>query len=204
VEVRALTVTLRPPYRHGHKLPKVTLNVVLVREVNHSTDEAAVEWLLLTSLPIATSEQVREVVACYCVRWMIEVFFRTLKTGCRIEERRFEKLPRLVNCLALYMIVAWRTLYVCHLGRSCPEASCEIVFEAAEWKAVYRVVRGAMPPPKPPQLKAMVRMVAQLGGYVNKPGAADPGPQTVWLGLSRTHDFALCWNLFGPDAPKTD
>jgi hypothetical protein len=202
VEVRATTVTLRPPDRPGHKLPKVTLNVVLVREANPPPDEAAVEWALLTSLPIATSEQVREVVACYCLRWMIEVFFRTLKSGCRIEERRFEKLPRLVNCLALYMIVAWRTLYVCHLGRSCPDASCEMVFEPAEWKAVYRVIRGEMPPRQPPQLKEMVRMVAQLGGYVNKPNADDPGPQTVWLGLARTHDFALCWNLFGPDSAK--
>lgn len=204
VEVRASTVTLRPPYRPDCKLPPTTLNVVLVRELNPPTGEAAVEWLLLTSLPVATSEQVREVVACYCLRWMIEVFFRTLKSGCRIEERRFEKLPRLMNCLTLYMIVAWRTLYVCRLGRSCPEVSCDLVFEPAEWKAVYRVVRGEMPPRQPPPLKKMVRMVAQLGGYVNKPNAGDPGPQTVWLGLARTNDFALCWNLFGPDAKKSD
>lgn len=204
VEVRAATVTLRPPYRPDCTLSPLTLNAVLVREVQPPPGEVAVEWLLLTSLPIDTSEQVREVVACYCLRWMIEVFFRTLKSGCRIEERRFEKLPRLLNCLALYLIVAWRTLYVCHLGRSCPDVDCEVVFEPAEWKAVYRVVRRAPPPKEPPKLKEMVRMVAQLGGYVDKPGAADPGPQTVWLGLARTHDFALCWNLFGPETQKTD
>jgi hypothetical protein len=120
VEVRATRVTLRPPYRHGQSLADTTINVLLVREVNPPPAEAVVEWVLLTSLPIATEEQVRDIVGCYCLRWMIEVFFRTLKSGCRIEQRRFEKLPRLVNCLALYMIVAWRTLYVCHLGRSCP------------------------------------------------------------------------------------
>ena len=202
VEVRATRVQLRPPPRPDGELPPITLNVVLVREANPPAGDEPVEWLLLTSLPIDTSEQVREIIACYGLRWMIEIFFRTLKSGCRIEERRFETLPRQLNCLALYLIVAWRTLYVCHLARSCPDVSCEAVFEPAEWKSVYRVVRRESPPREPPKLKEMVRLVAQLGGYVNKPDAADPGPQTVWLGLARTHDFALCWTLFGPESAK--
>jgi hypothetical protein len=202
VEVRATRVTLRPPPRPDGQLSPLTLNAVLVREVNPPPKDEPVEWLLLTSLPIDTAEQVREVIACYSLRWMIEIFFRTLKSGCRVEERRFEKLPRLLNCLTIYLIVAWRTLYVCHLARSCPDVSCEVVFEPAEWKSVYRVIHREPPPLEPPKLKEMVRLVAQLGGYVNKPDADDPGPQTVWLGLARTHDFALCWQLFGPEAKK--
>jgi len=202
VEIRATRVTLRPPHRPQGELPPLTLNVVLVREINPPAGDEPVEWLLLTSLPIDTAEQIREVIACYSLRWMIEIFFRTLKTGCRIEERRFETLPRMLNCLAIYLIVAWRTLYVCHLGRSCPDVSCEVVFEPAEWKAVYRVVRRESPPATPPPLQEMVYLVAQLGGYVHKRNAKPPGPQTIWLGLARTHDFALCWQLFGPDAKK--
>jgi len=203
VEVRAARVTLRPPWRPDRTLPPVSLNVVLVREIDPPTDDVAVEWILLTSLPIDDVEQVRQVIQYYCVRWMIEVFFRTLKSGCRVEQRRFENVDRFLPCLAAYLIVSWRTLYVCRLGRSCPEISCEAIFDPAEWKAVYRVVRRAAPPPTPPQLSEMVRMVAQLGGYVNRKRAAEPGPQTVWLGLQRMHDMALCWQLFGPDAnPK--
>ena len=130
---------------------------------------------------------------------MIEVFFRTLKSGCRVEERLFEHIDRLLPCLAAYLIVAWRTLYVCRLGRSCPDVSCEAVFEPAEWKSVCRVVRGEVPS-KPPTLSEMVKMVAQLGGYVNRKRNDPPGPQTIWLGLQRAHDLALCWQLFGPDA----
>ena len=204
VEIRATRVTLRPPPRPEGELPPITLNVVLVRETNPPAGDEPVEWLLLTSLPIDTAEQVREVIACYSLRWMIEIFFRTLKSGCRIEERRFETLPRLLNSLAIYLIVAWRTLYVCHLGRSCSDLSCEAIFEPAEWKAVYRVVRRKPPPQEPPPLQEMVALVAQLGGYVNKRNGKPPGPQTVWLGLARTHDFALCWQLFGPEAKKTD
>ena len=45
-------------------------------------------------------------------------------------------------------------------------------------------------------------MIAQLGGYVGRPGSDPPGPQTIWLGLHRMHDFARCWELFGPGAAK--
>jgi len=200
VEVRAVCLTLRPPYRPDRKLSPVSMNAVLVRELNPPQGEPAVEWILLTNLPIETIEQVRAVVHSYTIRWMIEVFFRTLKSGCRVERRRFEHIERVLPCLALYLIVTWRTLYVCRLGRECPDASCEIVFEPAEWKSIYRVVHGESPR-TPPTLPAMVRTVAQLGGYINRKRHDPPGPQTVWLGLQRLHDITACWKIFGPAAP---
>lgn len=200
VEVRAARVTLRAPWRHDRKLTDVAVNVVLVTEVDPPTDDAPVEWILLTSLPIDNLEQVRSVIQYYCVRWMIEVFFRTLKSGCRVEARRFEHIDRLLPCLAVYLIVTWRTLFVCRLGREFPEISCEAVFEADEWKSVYRVVRQEWPPSTPPTLREMIRMVAQLGGYINRQRPDEPGPQTVWLGLQRAHDIARCWRVFGPEA----
>jgi hypothetical protein len=198
VEVRAARVTFRPPGRPDRKLPPISMNAVLVREPNPPAGEPAVEWTLLTDLPIATVQQTREIVDNYCTRWLIEVFFRTLKSGCRVEKRRFEHFDRLMPCLALYLIVTWRTLYVCRLGRSCPDMSCEAVFEPAEWRPVYRVVCDRRPPKRPPALQEMVILIAQLGGYVKR--KEPPGPQTVWLGLQRMHDFSLCWKIFGPGA----
>jgi hypothetical protein len=197
---RAACVTLRPPWRADRKLPPVTVNVVLVSEQNPPPGDEPVEWLLITSLPIDEIEQVRQVIQYYCVRWMIEVFFRVLKSGCRVEERQFEQIDRLLACLAVYLVAAWRTLYVCRLGRGCPEVRCDAVFEAAEWKAVWKVVHREDPPSEPPPLGVMVRLVAQLGGYVNRKRTDPPGPQTVWIGLQRMHDFALCWQTFGPEA----
>ena len=40
--------------------------------------------------------------------------------------RRFENLDRVLNCLAFYSVVAWRLMYVCYLGRECPEIDCEV------------------------------------------------------------------------------
>ena len=135
---------------------------------------------------------------------MVEVFFRVLKSGCRVEDRRFEALDRLLPCLAVYLIVAWRVLYLCRLGRSCPEMSCEAVFEPAEWKSVYVVVRREPPPKVAPKLQEMIRLVAQLGGYVNRKREDEPGPQTLWLGLQRLHDITVCWEVFGPGAREKE
>jgi hypothetical protein len=204
VEVRAASVTLRAPWRPDRKLDDISVNVVLVTEVDPPEGDTPVEWILLTSLPIDNLEQVRMVIRYYCVRWMIEVFFRTLKSGCRVEKRRFEHIDSVLPCLAVYLIVTWRTLFVCRLGREFPEISCEAVFEPAEWKSVYHVVHKTPPPSTPPALQEMVRMVAQLGGYINRKRTDEPGPQTIWLGLQRTHDIANRWLIFGPESKNEE
>jgi hypothetical protein len=197
VEVRATTVTLRPPYRHDRKLPEVTVNVVLVEETNPPDGVTPIQWLLVTTLPIDDPEQVRQIVSYYCVRWQIEIYFRTIKSGCRVEERQFETLDRLLNCLAVYSIIAWKIMYLCRLGRECPDLNCEVVFEPSEWKSVYMTVRRAAPPATPPKLNEIIRMIATLGGYVPR-RKTQPGPQTLWLGLQRVHDLSTAWESFGP------
>jgi hypothetical protein len=199
VEVRAATVTLRPPWRHDRELPAVTVQVVLVREPNPPAGEPPVEWILVTTLPIATLEDVRTIVAYYCIRWCIEILFRALKSGCRIERRRLEDLERVLPCLALYLIVAWRTLFVCRMGRSCPDLDCEAIFEPSEWKAVWVAVHHQEPPQKAPPLGTMVHLIASLGGYIESKHS-EPGPQTLWIGLQRMYDLAWAWESFGPEA----
>jgi len=197
VEVRATTVTLRPPFRFDRKLPEVTVNVVLVEETDPPEGCEPIQWLLITTLPINESEQVKMIVQAYCVRWQIEIFFRTIKSGCRVEQRQFETLARLQNCVAVYCIIAWRIMYLCRLGRECPDLDCEVVFEPCEWKSVYMAVKRKEPPETPPRLNEIIRMIASLGGYVNRK-ATQPGPQTLWIGLQRVHDLSTAWNAFGP------
>ena len=184
VQTRAARVTLRAPWRPDRKMPDVTVHAVLITEVAPPEGDEPVEWLLITSLPIDTDAQIKHIVEYYCIRWMIEIFFRTLKSGCRVEERRFEDIDRVLPCIAVYLIVTWRTLYVCRLGRSCPEMSCEVVFDPSEWQPVYQIVHQQPPPKRPPTLQEMVRMVAQLGGYVNRKRRDEPGPQP-WLTCRR-------------------
>lgn len=202
VEVRAGTTTLRAPWRPDRKLPGVTVNIVLVEETGTPAGQEPIQWLLLTTLPIETEEQVRAIVASYCQRWGIEVDFKTLKSGCRIAERHFESLDRERNCLALDMIIAWRTLLLCRLGRQCPDLDCETVFEPSERKSVDLVVTKREPPKKAPKLNDLIRLIASLGGDINRK-TSEPGTQTLWFGLQRLNDFANCYDSFGPNSKKT-
>jgi hypothetical protein len=63
----------------------------------------------------------------------MERFFRVLKQGCKIEPLRVQTEPRLLNALAIYVIVPWRLHTIAMAGRASPEVSCEVVFEPHEW-----------------------------------------------------------------------
>lgn len=196
VEIRALTVQVKPPHERSH-LPSVTLNVVLAEEVGGPGDGTDVSWLLLTSLPIETNAEVLLVIDYYVARWAVEIYFRTLKTGCAVEEIQLETLARLKNCLALNAIVAWRVLYLTYLNRTCPTLPCTAVFTESEWISVWLIVAKKPLPLEPPNLAEMMRLVTQLGGYNNRAQEAPAGPQPIWIGLRRMADFAQAWETFG-------
>ena len=195
LEVRALTVQVKPPHERSY-LPSVTMNVVLIEEVGGPGDGTDVSWLLLTSLPIATAADVLKVIDYYAARWVAEIYFRMLKTGCRVEEIQLETQARLKNCLTLYAIIAWRVLYLTYLNRTCPTLPCTVAFEESEWKSVWLIVAKKPLPKKPPNLAEMLRLLTQLGGYNNRAGEAPPGPQPMWIGLRRMADFATAWQTF--------
>ncbi|MBI3779018.1 MAG: IS4 family transposase [Gammaproteobacteria bacterium] len=200
--VRSATVTLKPPPRPGTqpRLPQVTINVVWVREANPPAGEDPVEWMLLTSLPVETFEQACLVADYYACRWQIEIYFKVLKSGCQIEKLQLETAERIKPCLALYMIVGWRVLYATMLGRNCPELSCEVIFSAAEWKAVWTVQKQEPLPSQAPSLGVFMKLVGELGGHTGQTWDGPLGPKRLWIGLQRTTDFGHAWRLFGPEA----
>ena len=195
VTVQSCRVTLQAPWRPDQKLADAAVNAVLVREVDPPPGEPAIEWLLLTSLAVDTFAPAVTAIEYYTCRWEIEVFFRVLKSGCTVEDLQLETVERFTNCLALYLIVAWRMLLVMRLGRECPEMPAEAVFTEAEWRAVYQIVRRR-PATAMPSLGELLGMIAELGGYLNRKHDGPPGPQTIWIGLQRTRDFALAWSVF--------
>jgi hypothetical protein len=198
--LQACQVALKPPQRRGEQLPIVRIWAVLAREENPPAGQEPLEWLLLTSEEVETLAAAEQIVAWYLARWQIEVFFRVLKSGCRIEQLALRHVARLQCVIALYMIVAWRVLWVSALGRLGPELPADIVFAEEEWKSVYMVVKHAKPPPKAPPLGEFVRMVASLGGYLGRKGDGPPGTQTLWTGMQSMIHYAIGWLAFGPGA----
>ena len=202
LEIRKATIELCRPVHGDPRLPAtITVHVILCEETDPPEGSDAISWMLVTTLGIETDEDVQRVISAYCVRWQIEVYFRTLKSGCRIERRRFEHLDRVLNCVAFYSVVAWRLMYVCHLGRECPEIECEVIFETSEWKSVYTILGEDFPAAGCPSLNELVRAIARLGGFMDRP-KNHPGTQTLWIGLQRTYDLSNAWNAFGPGSKK--
>ena len=93
LQIRFDTVALQAPQRHRH-LGSIRLSVIYVSEQNAPTGIEPIEWMLWTTLPADTEEQAWEKVDWYKRRWGIEDFHRTLKSGCRIEDRQLTTANR--------------------------------------------------------------------------------------------------------------
>lgn len=189
--LKAIRVELKPPKRYAGSLEPVEVTVLLAQETRPPKGEEPVTWLLLTNLPVTTAKQAIEKIDWYLCRWQVEIYFRILKSGCKIEKLQLERVERLRPALALYMIVAWRVLYLTMMGRECPELPCDVVFETSEWQAVHLVATKTRPPANPPTLNSIVRMIASFGGFLGRKHDGEPGPQSIWIGLQRTRDFVL-------------
>ena len=205
LKIRVARVSLKPPSRGDRRLFPIELHLVLCEEVTSAEGVEPIRWLLVTQLPIDSPEEIRRVIELYCIRWQIEIFFRTLKSGCRVEVRRFEQIDRSMNSVALYSVIAWRILYLTQLGRTCPEMDCNVIFDDSEWKGVYTVIHHKRAdfrlPERPPTLSEMIKMIASLGGYIDRPSkGSNPGPKSIWIGLQQAHSLSTGWLAFGPES----
>jgi len=199
--VRHAPVTIRPP--RGQKGPLLKVWAVHAIEPTPPPDAEAVEWLLLTTVATQDFAQACERLSWYAVRWRIEVFHRTLKSGCRLEDRRLAEAGNLQACLALDRVVAWRVLYLTHLGRQTPDVPCSVFFEEAEWKALYSFHhQQPTPPDEPPTLGMAMRMVAQIGGFLGRKRDGHPGATVLWRGLDKLSFITDTFRLFHPALPN--
>jgi len=181
------TVTL--PVRTG--VPTVTVTALLAREENPPAGEKPVEWRLLTNRSTETPEAVVELIEWYRRQWLVEIFFRVLKSGCRVESLQLATLERLERALVIYLVIAWRILHLVPRGRECPDLSCEVVFDPEEWQAAWIVAHREKPPNSPPPLGYMTRLIAGFGGFLGRKGDGHPGPKALWEGIQNVYAFAF-------------
>ena len=179
-------VVLRPDSSSHSPAKTLTLNAVKVFEPNPPEGEPAVEWRLWTTEPIDNAEQVLAVVDAYRCRWIIEEYFKALKTGCAIERRQLESSHGLQNTLAVFVPIAWRLLRLRSLSRRDEAIPASEVLTSAMIACLRSALRkrGKPLPPKPTVQHALLG-VAALGGHIKNNG--DPG----WIVIGRGFDKLL-------------
>ena len=110
--------------------PVIAAWVVRIWEADPPVGVEGLEWILITSVPTHTLEDLRERRDWYACRWMVEVLHDIEKNGCSEENRRFETAERMEACLAILSVVAVRHLQLRTALNRVPDAPAAQVASA--------------------------------------------------------------------------
>jgi hypothetical protein len=183
LQVRFASVVLRPPVTSKHAAVRIW--AVYAREVGHSAEvKEPIDWMLLTTVPTESFEEACERLTWYSRRWGIEVYHRTIKSGCRIEDRRLEDADSLEACLAIDLVVAWRIHALTLVGREKPDRSCDQFLSEEQWRVLGVWATGRMMD-TPPTAQQAMRWIGKIGGWLARGKEDNPGTTCMWRGLVR-------------------
>lgn len=183
VAIRFGPVTLRAPHQAQGSVPAWA---ILAREVDPPEGVEPLEWLLLTLDPITTEEEAWTRVTWYGFRWVIEEFFKVLKSQCRVEARQFESLETFEVSLGMSMLTAVKLLELTKRARVDPEQPASTVLSTDEERVLVEhaeTYRGRAPAPL--RLGEAVTLIAMLGGYKARSCDGPPGWSTLGKGYQR-------------------
>jgi Transposase DDE domain len=189
--VRFSTVTLRKPL-HGaaRDLPEtVTLTLVDVRETAKPKDAEPVHWRLLTTHAIASLGDARRIVDLYRMRWIIEEFFRTLKTaGFNVEPADIGEPRAMINFVTAATIAAITVMQLVQARDGNTDQTLADAFDRADQpllEALSAELEGNTARQKNPHSRGSLAFAAwvigRLGGWTGYYGK--PGPRVMRRGL---------------------
>lgn len=183
--VTATTVTVKRTRNSSSDYPAETpLNIVHVFEPEPPNGEDPVVWVLMTNLPISTSEEIRRVVNIYRQRWIIEEFFKAIKTGCSFLKRQLGSYHSLTNALAMTIPIAWCMLLLRCQSRTDVSLPARMFISDLRLRILAAHAQRYKLPDSP-TLKDVAYAIAGMGGWLKRNGP--PG----WLTLKRGFERLL-------------
>lgn len=177
--IRATAVTFQRPSYCEDKPATLSINVVAVTEEHPPEGETPVEWLLTTTEPVETEQQILKIVDAYRGRWVVEEYFKALKSGCAFEKRQLESIATLKKALALFIPIAWALLHLRTLSRSDSGAPGLTVVTETQLEVLRRAAEK--PLPADPTVQDVLLAIARLGGHLKRNGT--PGWQVLGRGF---------------------
>jgi hypothetical protein len=193
----------RPLSKFLRHLPKsLHLAVVDVREINAPPGVEPLHWRLLTSHEVASADDAWRIVEWYKQRWIIEQFFRVLKTqGFRLEDSQVGIADRLLKLVAIAAKAAVITIQLLQ-ARNGSQQGLSTAFntsEVATLEALNQQLEARskrLKNPHPPDTLAWAAwVIGRLGGWDGYPSSKPPGPITFKNGLEYFHAVAAGWSL---------
>jgi Transposase DDE domain len=205
LELRFGAVSLaRPQSKFLRHLPEsLPLNYVDVREPDPHSGTEPLHWRLLTTHPVTNAEEAWRIVEWYKRRWLIEQFFRVLKTqGLRLEDSQVGTADRLLKLVA---IAAKAALIIIQLLQARDGRSHQPVWLAFDTSGVATLAalnqnleaqsKRLRNPHPPDSLAWAAWIIGRLGGWDGYPSSKPPGPITMKHGLEYFHAVAAGWSL---------
>jgi hypothetical protein len=187
LELRAVKVNISSPRNRlnlKHLPESLEIHVVEALEVNVPHGQEAIRWVLATSESIDSIEAVSGVMELYEMRWLIEEYHKSLKTGCQYEQRQVESTEGLLRLMGLLAPIAQDLLLLRHLSRAYPEGPWQLAVNKIQLKVLKYKVRNVKWTPEPTVAQVCLA-IARLGGYIRD--AKPPG----WLILGRGYQELL-------------
>jgi hypothetical protein len=186
--VQCAAVRIIPPNRKGGGgLQPVLAWVIRACELHPPAGEEAIEWVLITTLPIPDGSAACQMVQYYTCRWRIERLHYTIKTGgCDAEQLHMDDANSIMLALALYYVAAWRLLHIDYYARVKPNAPPTSVFRPLEIEVLEMVEKRRITTISTAQVA-----MAKLGGYEPYKNGPLPGIKVIVEGYRRLEDMEM-------------
>ena len=179
LDIRATTSRIRPPLELKSPGREIEVGIIHLVESKPGPGCEALEWFLLTSEAHATVEECAQVAGYYTKRWKIEEFHMALKTGCRLEDRQLQRRERLEAFLGMADVIAILLLRLRDLARRDADALAHTMLNPIQISLLTKKYHKL---DEQPTVRAALRAVAQLGGFLGRRGDGEPGWRTIWRG----------------------
>jgi hypothetical protein len=195
--MHAAEVTLRLKDKRTNKVRLLAVRVVWVHERGTTpAGEKPLDWMLLTNAPMDTVEAARNVVLGYSMRWRIEEFHKTWKSGaCNVEDTQLRSQNAVIRWATILAVVATRIERLKRLARTEPERPATDALTPLEIEVLIALKRRYKKrtesvPSGIPSMGQAVRWLADIGGYTGKSSGGPPGSITIRRGLERVQMVA--------------
>jgi len=196
LELKCKRIKVLPPVYKQKRYPPLMLTVIHAQERDTPEGSEAIDWKLITDLPVRSRVEAIEKLDWYALRWKIEVFHKIMKSGCKAEESKLRTAERLVNLIATFCIMSWRIFWMTMLNRSTEDIPPKFALTPLELELLDRLVKDkGTTTPRRRTLSHYLTKIAQLGGYLARAHDPPPGNMVMWRGLARLTDIELGFAL---------